>query len=134
MKRIVLAAVAVALFASCKPKKCPTCDACPPPQPPCPEATCDVKLEDAGKSILVKPFYLVEKDGKYFLTTTDVEKHELAIPITETTPVYVDGQQTTGGETFSRGPGSCPCRLPQCLPYCRPIGSVLTTQPAPTPQ
>jgi hypothetical protein len=123
MKRIVLAAVALALFASCKPKKCPTCDACPPPPPPCPSGECSLDL-DKG-TVPSVTYRLVEQDGKFFMTATLPDKRVLALPIAATQSVYVDGKLTEGG-TQMLGPGSCPCRLPQCLPYCRPIASVIS--------
>ncbi|MBZ0233435.1 MAG: hypothetical protein K8M05_14000 [Deltaproteobacteria bacterium] len=126
MKRIVLAALVLAFAASCKKTECPTCptaEKCPPPPAPCPEASCDIKLDDGSTAAAWR---LVHQDGKAFLTTTLADKRVIAVPVTETTQILIDGQQATGGETLRPGGGSCPCQLPQCLPYCRPIGSVLS--------
>lgn len=132
MKRIVLAVLALAFVVSCKKKECPTCEKCPPVPPPCPEAKCDPEIDDGGTKLVVPAWRLIEKDGKKFLTTTLADKRELAVPVTATTPVFVDGKEGNGEVLLGPGGGSCPCRLPQCLPYCRPIGSVLSPpQPAP---
>jgi hypothetical protein len=132
MKRIVLVALALAFVASCKKKECPTCEKCPPPPPACPEPTCDIALDDGGKASVASTWRLVEQDGKAFLTTTLADKRVLAVPMTATTPIYVDGKQSTGEVMLGPGGGSCPCRLPQCLPYCRPIGELLGTSVDPT--
>jgi hypothetical protein len=129
MKRIVLAVLAVlalALVASCKPKECP---ACPPPQPAptCPEAKCDIALENASTT---PAWYLVEQDGKVMLTATMPDKRVIAVPIEPTTQVFVDGKAGTGDSVLRLG---CPCRLDQCMPYCRPIGDVLSPTPQPAP-
>lgn len=133
MKRIMLAAVALAFVVSCKKKECPPCDKCPPAPPPCPEAKCDIELDDAGKMSVAVSWRLVEQDGKAFFTATLADKRVIAVPVTAATPVYVDGKQGTGEVLFGPGGGSCPCRLPQCIPYCRPIGEVLGTSVSPTP-
>lgn len=128
MKRIVLAVLALAFVVSCKPKECPP----PQPAPTCPEATCDVAFEDAGQKLTSPAWRLVEQDGKMMLTTTLADKRVIAVPIAPTTSLFVDGKESTG-ETLLKGPGGCPCRLLQCMPYCRPIGDVLSPTPQPAP-
>lgn len=133
MKRIVLAILVLAFVASCKQKECPTCEKCPPPAPAptCPEAKCDLTLDDNGNARIAPHWRLVEqegaegKEGKAFITAKLGDGRVIAVPLTPTTPILVDGKEATGGVLLGPGGGSCPCRLPQCLPYCRPIGDVL---------
>ncbi len=128
MKRIVLAALVLAFVASCKQKECPTCEKCPPPTTPpaCPEPSCDLTLDDAGKQLVAPHWRLVEQEGKAFITAKLGDGRVIAVPLSATTPIVVDGKEATGEVLLGPGGGSCPCRLPQCLPYCRPIGSVLS--------
>ncbi|HUQ05334.1 MAG TPA: hypothetical protein VM261_22685 [Kofleriaceae bacterium] len=136
MKRIILAVLALFLVAGCKKTECPTCEKCPPaatPTPtPCPDENCSLELEENSKTTLSPAWRLVEENGKFVLTTTLEDKRVIAVPLSATTPLFIDGKQTTGEQLLIGPGGGCPCRLLQCMPYCRPIGSVLSP-PQPTP-
>jgi hypothetical protein len=56
------------------------------------------------------------------------------VPLDAKTLIYVDGKESSGETVFAfGGGGGCPCTVPACMPYCRPIGSVLTENPTPAP-
>ncbi len=119
--------VALALAAGCKKKTCPEC----PAAPACPEPSCDLKIDDGGKAITALAYRLVEKDGKWVMTAVGADGKAIAIPLDPNSPAWVDGKLDTVSGLLGGpgGGGGCPCRIPACIPFCRPVASLLDKPP-----
>lgn len=121
----VVVVMALAALAGCN-KKCPDC----PAQKDCPVvASCPIDAsapDDPYKWTFAKE----EKTGNWAMIGLTADNKTIVVPLDPAkTRAFIDGKETTLGDTFLRGPGGCPCQLPACWPYCRPAADILTREP-----
>jgi predicted small lipoprotein YifL len=121
---VVVVVAALAALAGCN-KKCPDC----PPPKDCPASSCPIDAsapDDPYKWTYAKD----EKTGNWAMIGLTADQKPIIIPLDPAkTRAFIDGKETTLGDTFLRGPGGCPCQLPACWPYCRPAAEVLGKEP-----
>jgi len=151
MRSSLLVGVLVVVgLSACGDKACPQCPA-PGTGTGTGTGTGGAPIDAAASDDDGYEFRLVEKDGKAAFVGTSIKGRVLVIPVDPRSRAYADAKQGTADElmTFTVAEnGGCPCRLPQCWPYCRVAAPVLDlapqdfwgsadvpkwTQPAPAP-
>lgn len=128
MRAWMIVCVAVlATVAGCKQKDCPAA-------PPCPKVECPQPVDGgAGEDLAAPVFRIIEgaNGNKAFVGTVDGK--DVVVPIDPAKTRVFDAAAPTAPTTADKllaAPGSCPCRLPVCQPYCRKAAAVVDQPPA----